>query len=804
MARFQNLGALAAAATLAGVLSPTQAQTPPADPARFDGHRVVRAELRSLRDVRTLTALSDDPWTCGWDGVSPGQVDFRIAPEAMAALRESGVPFTVLIDDVQALIDAERRADAAPVGVAARGPGGEPWFDDFQPLAAVSARVDALVASHPALASRVLIGRSIEQRDIFAIRITSAAASVGTPKPAIVINGGQHAREWITVMASMYLAEHLLTTYPADERTRRLLDAFDWYIVPVMNPDGYEFSWQPGQRMWRKNRRVHDDGTFGVDTNRNWGAGWGGPGASTNTGSDIYRGSEAFSEPETQAMRDFLLGLPSVLFTCDVHSYSQLILTPRGFEFALPSDAATFHRVSLVMQQAMYAYAGRTYSPGPVFRNIYPASGGACDWASQGVGALGTSFELRDEGQFGFLLPADQIVPASIECRDGLLAAADHLLSTPIDVERVDDGPRFIQADALTPVRVRVLRGGERPDPAAPVTLWQRRGRVGPFTQTTLTTLGTDEYGPLLQGQLDAAGAPCGSVVQYYFAVTTDRGAMMTVPRDGADRPWEAVVNQYTTVLSTGFETAASATGWLTAEPNAADPDTAATASRWLRGDPAGTVAQAEFDRTPLTGSQCMYTGVNIQGNAGGGDVDGGKTTLVSPAINLAGYADAELSFWLWYSNNRGALNSTDDELTVDVCTDGNAAGGAYSWSRALVIRAEAPIAQATGIWRKYAIRLAPAITPTSAVRVRVIASDVGAGSFVEAAFDDFEAIGLTCGRAACPGDFNGLGDVTVQDIFDFLQAYFAGSRQADVNGSGEVSVEDLFTFLGQWFVVCP
>lgn len=778
------------------------AQVPAVEPTRFDGHRVVRAELRSLRDVRTLTALSNDPWTCGWDGVSPGQVDFRIAPDAMPALVESGVPFTVLIDDVQELIDNERRAEPTPIGVVQRGPGS--WFDDYQPLAAVSARVDSLAAARPDLVSRVRIGQSTEGREIFAIRITSSAATLGTPKPAIMINGCQHAREWITVMACMYLAEQLINTYDTDARTRRLLDAFEWYIVPVVNPDGYEFSWQPGERLWRKNRRNNGDSQFGVDTNRNWGAGWGGPGASSNTASETYRGSAAFSELETQAMRDFLLGLPRLLFSCDVHSYSQLILTPRGYEFALPADAASFHRQSLIMQDAMHKPAGRIYSPGPVYRNIYPASGGSCDWVYQATGAFGTSVELRDEGQTGFLLPAGQIVPASIECIEGLLATTDYLLATEVDVDIVDGAPEFIQAGALTPVRTRVMRGREQPDSMTPATLWQRHGRTGPFASSPLTALGSDELGPVLQGQLDASAAMCGSVVQYYFAITIEGGQVVNVPPLGPNQPWETIVNAYSTVLSTSFETAASATGWLTAEPNAANPDTATTSTRWLRGDPAGTVAQAEYDRTPLTGAQCMYTGTNLQGNAGGGDVDGGKTTLVSPAINLVGYADAELSFWLWYSNNRGAVNSTDDELTIDVCSDGNAAGGAYTWVRALVVRAEAPIMQSTGVWTRYAVRLAPALTPSNAVRLRVIASDVGAGSYVEAAFDDFSAIGLTCTHAGCPGDFNGLGDVTVQDIFDFLQAYFAGGLAADFTGEGMVTVEDLFTFLAMWFTPCP
>ncbi len=103
---------------------------------------------------------------------------------------------------------------------------------------------------------------------------------------------------------------------------------------PCRHPDGYSYTWT-NNRLWRKNRRPNPNGSTGVDLNRNWGYQWGGEGASTSQGSDTYRGASGFSEPETQAIRDFITNRPYIRAHVDVHSYSQLILSPWGYTPAL-------------------------------------------------------------------------------------------------------------------------------------------------------------------------------------------------------------------------------------------------------------------------------------------------------------------------------------------------------------------------------------------------------------------------------------------------------------------------------------
>src|SRR5690606_7279803 len=164
-------------------------------------------------------------------------------------------------------------------------------------------------------------------------------------KPALFLHGLIHAREWITGSASMYIADRLVRDYGTDPAMTSMLDAYEVIIVPITNPDGYVYTWT-NDRLWRKNRRPNANGSFGVDNNRNWGFGWGGPGASTQPGSETYRGTGPFSEPETQVLRDFITDNPRIVMTLDIHSFSQLILSPWGFTDTLPADASLFDAIN--------------------------------------------------------------------------------------------------------------------------------------------------------------------------------------------------------------------------------------------------------------------------------------------------------------------------------------------------------------------------------------------------------------------------------------------------------------------------
>ena len=362
-----------------------------AQPKDFTGHQVVTVELATQADVDTLMALEPhedfDLWS---EGVGVGLVDVRVSPAQRLVLDASGLPYRVVIDDVQAMVAAERS-------------GGVGFFDDFRTNDEINAFMIGLANQYPQLATMVNFGLSIEGRPITGIRVTGAGAN----KPGVLLHGTQHAREWLTPQTVAYVAHHLLSNYESDPHAQLLVDNVEWYILPVMNPDGYEYSWTT-DRFWRKNRR----GGYGVDLNRNWGYQWGGAGSSSTTFSDVYHGTAPFSEPETQALRDFLLANPQVRGHADLHTYGTLLMWPWGYTLPFCPDHSTYQGFAMVMRDLAQSVHGLVYTIGPVFSTIYPISGGSVDWVYGFASRWSVTFELRG---FGFAVPASQIMLSAEE-----------------------------------------------------------------------------------------------------------------------------------------------------------------------------------------------------------------------------------------------------------------------------------------------------------------------------------------------------------------------------------------------------
>ncbi|MBC7772128.1 MAG: hypothetical protein H7210_06520 [Pyrinomonadaceae bacterium] len=414
---------MAATISLCMFVAPCHAQSGfTARPGPFAGDKVVRAHIRDQRDLRVMLALSPDMWS---EAAGIGQVDFRVPCEALDAMREAGIAFTVLIEDVQALIDAEaaRIAEANKLPVdPARGAN---WFAEYKTLPQIEAYMAELQAAAPTRVGLINIGQSLQQRDTRGMTIVGTGGT--RERPAVLLNACQHAREWISPMTSMYIADALTRQYGANPRITRILDRVRFIVLPVSNPDGYVYTWTPNNRLWRKNRRPNANGTFGVDLNRNWGFQWGGVGASTNPGNDTYRGAAAWSEPETVNLRELIVSNTDIKAHVDLHSYSQYILYPWCYTPASTPDAAIFSAQSSAIAQAIYAVSGVIYQPGPWYTRLYPSSGTMIDYAYAARSIRSYTFELRDTGAFGFVLPATQIVPTGQEILPAILLMAESL-----------------------------------------------------------------------------------------------------------------------------------------------------------------------------------------------------------------------------------------------------------------------------------------------------------------------------------------------------------------------------------------
>ncbi|KAA0187622.1 hypothetical protein HAZT_HAZT000347 [Hyalella azteca] len=250
-----------------------------------------------------------------------------------------------------------------------------------------------LEADFPNLVSSYEIGTTYEGRTLKVIAVSSGQVANA---PVIWLDCGIHAREWVSHATCMYVLDQLTSGYGSDDVVNALLAAYDFHVLPITNPDGYVHSWD-ADRLWRKNR-VPYGACFGADVNRNFDSNFGGEGASDLACADTYHGPSAFSEVESAAIRDSLIALGSrvkAVFT--LHSYSQYWMFPYGYTTDRPADYDEL---------------------------VYVASGGSVDYTYETLGiTYSFAVELRDQGQYGFLLPADQIIPTAEEFFAGFYTA---------------------------------------------------------------------------------------------------------------------------------------------------------------------------------------------------------------------------------------------------------------------------------------------------------------------------------------------------------------------------------------------
>jgi len=410
-----------------------QPDAAPGDPVvRYDGHRIVRVEVRSQADLLVMQGIGAEVWAC-----EPrlGPVDFRIPPASMAGLDASGLEYKVVVPNLQKRVDAE---NARIRGNAGGGVAGDQWYDEFKNLGAISEKVDQLAAIRPDLATRFVVGKSLLGRDIFALRIANDGFDTGHTKPVVLLNATQHAREWIAPMVNVYNADRLIQGYGVDPAITGAVDRADIYLIFVTNPDGYDYTWTT-DRFWRKNLRDNGGGSFGVDTNRNWGYQWGSDnGSSGDPNSQVYRGTAPFSEPETQALRDWSLAHPALRAHNDIHSFGQYILEPWGFTPDPNPDADFFLALGKSMHAIIKAVHDYSYRDGPLYTTLYPVSGGAIDWFYGDRGAISVSYELRGPG---FDPPPSQIVPSAEETFPATLYHIQATISAfPFEADWTRDG----------------------------------------------------------------------------------------------------------------------------------------------------------------------------------------------------------------------------------------------------------------------------------------------------------------------------------------------------------------------------
>lgn len=283
------------------------------------------------------------------------------------------------------------------------------------------AHLDNMVALFPNLITeRIPVSDLVTygDRTMYYVKI-SDNPNENEDEPQVLYTGMHHAREPIGMQVQLYYMYYLLENYSTNKEIQDLVNSTEMYFIPILNVDGYAYNIQTdpnGGGMWRKNRLPNGDGSYGIDLNRNYGYYWGydDDGSSPYTWDDTYRGTEAFSEAETQMIRDFCEN-HNFKLAINFHSYANKFLYAWGYI----SDPCPDDNIYAEYSKKMTADNHYIYGPGST--TIYPTNGGSDDWMYGEQTTKNKIFswtpEVGNDGD-GFWPSSSRIIPL---CQENML-----------------------------------------------------------------------------------------------------------------------------------------------------------------------------------------------------------------------------------------------------------------------------------------------------------------------------------------------------------------------------------------------
>ena len=333
-----------------------------------DDYAKIKVMLTSQEEVALLNELDID--IDHFQTSEDNGIEFIINWDDLAILQAADFSYDVLIPDCRAFYKERRIKESENLGDVTKSAATATHFGygsmgGFYTLSEIEGKLDEMSTDFPNLATpKYSIGTSIEGRDIWAVKI-SDNPMIDEEEEAVYYDALHHAREPLSMAVSINYAFWLLENYETNNRVKYILDNREIYIVPCVNPDGYEYNHETnpdGGGFWRKNRRAVDNNCFGVDLNRNYSFGYAFDNScsSTNGCSNTYRGTEAFSEPETNAVKRFSGSeiQPNTAFS--IHSTAGTCLMPYGYDTTPPAFPIYSEWASDFLSENDYTY-GVTY-----------------------------------------------------------------------------------------------------------------------------------------------------------------------------------------------------------------------------------------------------------------------------------------------------------------------------------------------------------------------------------------------------------------------------------------------------------
>ncbi|CAD5114826.1 DgyrCDS3866 [Dimorphilus gyrociliatus] len=388
---------------------------------RFDGHQILTVRPTSDNHLRYLYQLENvDFWN--HIGQTSQGVNLRLKPEMGEIVRYElnrlGIPYSIDKDDAQVKLDAFWNAHKATSK--------NKFLDqnyNFERYLEYSEIEEWMVRTARKCTKNLVcnlesIGKSFEGRDIWVFKIREDSLSQ-KEKKKIWIDAGIHAREWISPAVALFSIESLIDGFlNGNKNIRRILSSYDIFILSIVNPDGYVYTFTTN-RLWRKSRsKVRGNSCIGADINRNFNYSWGTIGSSSDPCSDTYSGSKPHSEIETRNEVNYIMkngGGNSFQVFITLHSYGQLWMSPWGYSYNFPDNYDELLKASKVATSAISRLYGTHYTYGSSSHVLYRSSGTSRDWA-KGVPKIRYVYtvELRDKGNLIGLVIITLILLATI------------------------------------------------------------------------------------------------------------------------------------------------------------------------------------------------------------------------------------------------------------------------------------------------------------------------------------------------------------------------------------------------------
>ncbi|XP_070067374.1 carboxypeptidase B [Drosophila virilis] len=376
--------------------------------------------------------FGSEVWNINQDGIDI-IIEHKNVAAAQQYMEQTAFSYNIMIDDIETAIDEtytevnEADTDNTLANYSL------PWLNRegalltwrrYHDQGDMQQFLQNILETHSELAEIVQIGLTRNKRPLEVLRISNGNSN----NWAVFVDAGMQARDWLSPAALTYAISKLSWLWEQGEADKAMRH-IDWYFLPLANPDGYQYS-RLTDRLWTKNRNYDSaSGCYGVNLDRNFDYGWGQAGSTSNPCKNLYHGAKSFSEPETRAIRNFLLGMRDYLGAyVSFGGYGQAITYPWGDADYVTSNQRELRHTA---RQAILNFRRLNhaeYSMGSSYRQKLARSGNAADWVQQHIEPQYVyNVFLKDQGRYGYLMPPHYILESGEEAYEFLKTIAQQL-----------------------------------------------------------------------------------------------------------------------------------------------------------------------------------------------------------------------------------------------------------------------------------------------------------------------------------------------------------------------------------------